>query len=250
MTIFPLGDSAVTIELENRMGEDLNRQVLAMAAWLESHPIAGVMDLIVGYCSLSVYFDPVAVRLQQAFSCSIFDFFQARLEEAWRCSANQSPELERDILEVPVCYEAPCAPDLETVCRRLGLSAEEIISRHVSRIYRVYMIGFLPGFSYMGRIDDELVMPRKQNPVSVAAGCVGIAGLQTGIYSLACPGGWHIIGKTPWKIFSPLKPIPVRFVAGDRVRFFSVSGEVYRELEARESTTWEMESSNDYLKPN
>ena len=124
---------------------------------------------------------------------------------------------------IPVCYEGEYAPDLEAVARQKGLSPGEVIDLHCSIEYRIYMIGFLPGFPYMGKIDPRIEIPRKMRPVPVIAGGVGIAGMQTGIYPLNSPGGWQIIGRTPLHLFNRHADPPVALLTGDRVRFYPVS---------------------------
>jgi inhibitor of KinA len=130
---------------------------------------------------------------------------------------------EGHFFRIPVCYEGEYAPDLEGVAKEKGLSKEEVIGLHTSVIYRVYMIGFLPGFPYMGRTDPRLEIARKKQPVSVWAGGVGIAGIQTGIYPLNSPGGWQIIGRTPMPLFNRHEDPPIRVQAGDSVQFYPVS---------------------------
>jgi inhibitor of KinA len=128
------------------------------------------------------------------------------------------------ILEIPVCYAKPFAPDLETLALQNQLTTEEVIQLHTAKVYRVYMIGFLPGFAYMGKVDHRIAAPRKSQPrTNIPAGSVGIAGEQTGIYPLVSPGGWNIIGQTPLKLFDAARPDPVLFQPGDRVHFYSIS---------------------------
>ena len=127
------------------------------------------------------------------------------------------------MLEFPVCYEPEFATDIHAVAAINKISVEEVIALHLSKTYRVYMLGFLPGFSYLGEVDERIATPRKREPVAVAPGSVGIAGKQTGIYSLASPGGWQIIGRTPVKLFDAYADNPVLLRPGDKVRFFSIN---------------------------
>jgi inhibitor of KinA len=129
-----------------------------------------------------------------------------------------------------VCYEGAYAPDLEDVARQQGLSVREVIELHCAGVYRVYMIGFLPGFPYLGAVDQRLEVPRKPRPVPVAAGGVGIAGKQTGIYPLNSPGGWSIIGRTPVRLFDSQTDPPVRLQTGDRVEFYPIPTEEFRRV--------------------
>jgi inhibitor of KinA len=228
--IFPLGDSAATIDLSDQISEELNRKVLAMHRWLSENPIEGVKDLILGYSSLSLFYDPVLIKKKYSVSTTSYQFVRNKLEEAW-LKAKYPVEKEADeLVHIPVCYDYQFGIDLDFVSREKGLSGEEIATLHSSKIYRVFMIGFLPGFCYLGQLDEKLVIPRKLKPVPVIAGSVGIAGGQTGIYSLYCPGGWQIIGRTPLKLFDAESPVPVKLKAGDRVRFHPITREEFEKL--------------------
>ena len=213
--IYSLGDSAITLDLGNCIDEDLNTRALAIYDWLEGHPLEGVIDRIVAYSSVSVFFDPTRVRGRTAVS--------EWLWKAWQQTVTVPPAIDGRDIRIPVCYEGEYAPDLDAVARQKGLSCEEIIDIHCSVTYRIYMIGFLPGFPYMGKIDPRLEIPRKPRPMPVIAGGVGIAGLQTGIYPLNSPGGWQIIGRTPMHLFDRDTDPPILLRTGDRVRFYRVS---------------------------
>jgi inhibitor of KinA len=219
-SIYSLGDSALTLDLGNCIEEDLNARVLAIYNWLGNHPLEGVIDRIVAYSSVSAFYDPTRIPDRTAVS--------EWLLEAWQLTAAASlPDDGRDI-RIPVCYEGEYAPDLEAVAREKGISAGEIIELHCSTTYRIYMIGFLPGFPYMGKIDPRLEVPRKPRPVPVIAGGVGIAGMQTGVYSLNSPGGWQIIGRTPVRLFDRNTDPPILLRTGDRVRFYPVTTAEFR----------------------
>ena len=136
-------------------------------------------------------------------------------------------------LEIPVCYDIELAADLTAVALSTGLSINEIIRLHSRQPYRVYLIGFLPGFPYLGRLPVELQLPRKQIPTNVAAGSVAIAGLQTGIYPVQSPGGWHVIGRTPLRIFDSSLEVPCLLEAGDLVQFTPISQHEYDRINRR-----------------
>ena len=227
--IFPLGDSAATIDLGNAISKSLNAKARSMQQWMEDHPLDAVRDMITGYSSLSVLYDPVEVKKKYAPKGTAFEFIRERLIEAWNQSGDHPPRKNPDTIRIPVCYDEEFAPDLELVAREKGISKEEVIQLHSERVYYIYMIGFLPGFSYMAEIDDRLVISRKANPVTVAAGSVGIAGRQTGIYPLLCPGGWQIIGRTPLKLFDAHSMEPVKLKAGDEVRFYPIGKNEFRD---------------------
>jgi inhibitor of KinA len=226
-TIFPLGDSAATIDLENRISEELNRKVLSMERWVTENPFEGIKDLIVAYSSLTVFYDAEQVKKKYHLETPVYEFVREKLAQAWSQSVPLAEPENSGIIHFPLCYAPEFGTDLEYISNRNGLSAEEIVQLHSSRTYRVYMIGFLPGFSYLGQVDDRLVTPRKIQPAPVTAGSVGIAGSQTGIYSLQCPGGWQIIGRTPVRLFDANADAPVRLKAGDRVKFYPVSRAEY-----------------------
>jgi inhibitor of KinA len=247
--IFPLGDSAVTIDLGNCIDEQYNIRSLALYDWLQAHRFPGTRDIVMAYSSVSVFFDP-AVMLANGIACpnGVADWVEDLLARAWR-EVSVSPGEQAgtagqpgtngrsasggNTFRIPVCYEKEYAPDLEWVAIEKGLSAAEVIELHCAVIYRVYMVGFLPGFSYMGSVDQRLELPRKPLPVNVVAGGVGLTGRQTGIYPLNSPGGWQIIGRTPTKLFDAGTNPPVRLQSGDRVQFYPVSGVEFRDLSGR-----------------
>lgn len=216
-----MGDGAVTIDLGNRLSETLNGKVLAMHEWLQDHPFKGLKDIIIAYSSLTVLYDPALIKSHYRPPHTVFEWVQEKLAAAYRQSADtvtSTPVKHR----IPVYYGAEHGRDLELLARQKQLTPEEVIRLHTSRVYRVFMIGFLPGFSYMAEVDEQIALPRKEKPVMVAPGSVGIAGSQTGIYPLACPGGWHIIGRTPVQLFNAQSNNPVLLKAGDEVAFYEL----------------------------
>jgi inhibitor of KinA len=234
MSIFPLGDSAITAELTGDFDEELNSKALAMQNWLIVHRFPGILDIIVAYHSVSVFYDPVTVR-QGGEECrqwggdnrvGAYGCIRQYLEEAWR-EAAPSPAPESGAIRVPVCYGGEFGPDLEVVAREKGSSAEDCVQWHAGKTYRVFMVGFLPGFPYLGMVDERLQVSRKEKPTPVKAGSVGLAGRQTGIYPVDSPGGWRIIGRTPWKLFDRDAEIPIRLKIGDRVQFFPIAPEEF-----------------------
>jgi len=235
LTIFPLGDSALTIELGDRISEELNRKALVLKKWLGSRSIPGVEDINIAYSSVSVYYDPIRIRNGKDFhGATAFSYLKEQIEELWRqdpSALSMASPPEEDVLQIPVCYDLPYGPDLAWLAKEKGISRDQAIHLHTSLIYRVYMIGFLPGFPYLGTIDPGLEIPRKDKPVPVMAGSVGIAGSQTGIYPVNTPGGWQIIGRTRLRLFDPAADPPVRLKTGDRVRFVAVTEEEYRATE-------------------
>lgn len=214
-SIYPLGDSAVTLDLGNDIDPQLNLRALAIHDWVRERRFPGLLDTIVAYSSVSILYDPARIGHRSI----ITDL----LRDAWQQTNGGSERPEGPYVRIPVCYEPEYGPDLEAVARKKGISPAELVGMHCSAVYRIYMIGFLPGFPYMGKLDPCLQIARKLRPVPVLAGGVGIAGMQTGIYPLNSPGGWHIIGRTPLKLFDREADPPVRLSIGDRIEFYPVT---------------------------
>jgi KipI family sensor histidine kinase inhibitor len=206
LRIQPLGDTAVLAELGTRLDTALNTRAIALAAALKKR--RDVRHAIAGYASVTVHFDP---------NQATHDSLAAAIK---RLAAKRPPMEEPGRLHrIPVTYNGP---DLGDVAARLDLSPEKIIELHTGPIYRVFMVGFVPGWAYLGPLAEELELPRRDVPrTQVPAGSVAIAGRQSGIYPLPTPGGWHLIGRTSVKLFLPDSDPPCLFRAGDRVKFFA-----------------------------
>ncbi len=204
------GDSALLLELPSRIDPVISDRAIALARALERRCGSALRDVVVGYCSVTVYFDPLAVDAAWLEA-------EARDEAA---SIEHAPTAEQAVVEVPVCYGGDCGPDLADVAAFAGCSEREVIVRHTARSYRVYLLGFVPGFPYMAEVDPRIAAPRRSTPrTTVPAGSVGIAGGQTGIYPSVTPGGWNIVGRTPVTLFDPDRSQPFLFKPGDQVRF-------------------------------
>lgn len=230
-SVFPLGDSALTIDFGNIIGEDINKKVLRLFHHLKTIEDTSIVDLVPAYSSLTVYYDVASFHHPEktAFE-SMADILEKLLTKT-----THSLEERAGYLEVPVCYSKKFAPDIDYLAEQNGLSVEEVIHIHTSKIYRVYMLGFLPGFTYMGEVDDKIAIPRKPAPVRLFAGAVGIAGKQTGIYPMESPGGWQIIGRTPVRTFKKDDRQPVLFQPGDAVKFYSISEDEFTNYQAGRS---------------
>jgi len=226
--IFPLGDSAATLDMGNVISESLNQKALAVQKWLLAHPFEGLKDCLVAYSSLTILYNPAVIKKYYHPERTVFDWVTGRLQEAFEQGIHMQTE-SRDIIRIPVCYDEDYGPDLAMLAKLKQLSIQEVINIHTAPVYNVFMIGFLPGFSYMGEVSESIAVPRKQSPAQVMAGSVGIAGAQTGIYPLNCPGGWQIIGRTPLKLFDPFVPEPVKLQAGDRVQFYAITKKEFEE---------------------
>lgn len=220
--IFPLGDSAVTIDYGSTINEEINDMALARFHQFQLQRIPGVIEIVPSYSSLTIYYDVFELKKNISFDLTAYEWIKLKIEELMKHPVLKN-ETEKRSFRIPVCYQEEFAPDLQQMATTKNCSVEEIIRIHTSVQYRVYMIGFLPGFAYMGVVDDKIVMPRKQQPVNVKEGSVGIAGKQTGIYPLSSPGGWQIIGRTPVKMFDAEKDVPAFLKAGDIVQFYSIT---------------------------
>ena len=208
--IIPLGDSSVLVQFGNEINISVNRRVHALASLVDASSMPGVVETVPAYGTLLVHYDPLILSFTQ-----IKNILQEKISQV-EGNASRKPRQ----VKVPVRYGGEYGVDLESVARHLQMRAEEVIRIHTQRTYTVYMMGFTPGFPYMGKLDDALVMPRLETPrTHVPAGTVAIAGLQTGIYPIASPGGWQLIGWTPLKLFDPASETPFLFAPGDEVKF-------------------------------
>jgi inhibitor of KinA len=206
----PLTESSVVVEFGDRIDGAILDRVWALARSLDRQPVPGMLEYATGYTTVTVFFDPAAVDVVRV--CADVE----RLTRQLDLSANP---LSRTI-EIPICYDAEFGPDLESVAEHNGLSVEQVIELHLAAEYLVYLIGFVPGFPYLGGMSPRLATPRLASPrPRVPAGSVAIGGEQTGIYPLSTPGGWRLIGRTPLTLFDPLQSPPCLLMPGDRVLF-------------------------------
>jgi inhibitor of KinA len=210
------GDSVTIVEFEERIDERVNAQAIALANRVERAQIAGVRDIVPTYRSVAVYFDPLRIdyaALQEVLSRA----GEHLVGEGATDRAVGTP------VRIPVRYGGEHGPDLGDVAAFAGLSEAEVVAKHVAVSYRVFMMGFVPGFPYMGTVDATIAAPRRTTPrVRVPAGSVGIAGSQTGIYPTETPGGWQLIGRTNVPLFDLSRPAPFLLKAGDTVEFYPV----------------------------
>ena len=215
------GDSALTVELGQGISPEINARVTALTALITEARLPGVRELVPAYCSLTVQYDSSLTSHTQ---------LTAALTEL--CRHLDGPAAAAGTLvELPVLYGGFCGPDLDFVAQNAGLSPEQVIQIHSQTDYLIYMLGFTPGFPYLGGMDGRIAAPRLQTPrVRIPAGSVGIAGEQTGVYPIASPGGWQIIGRTPLKLFDPQREQPFLLSAGQRVRFVPIDEAEYRRL--------------------
>jgi inhibitor of KinA len=220
--IFPLGDAALTVDFGNIINEPVNQRVLLLFDSLRNNPLQEMKEVVPAYSSLTVYYNAADIRKKFNSDVSAFDFMTGQLHDRMKQPLTEADTVSV-LITIPVCYENDLAPDIQYLAKAKNISVEELVGLHTSKKYRVYMLGFLPGFSYMGEVEERIAIARKPQPVTVAAGSVGIAGKQTGIYPMACPGGWQIIGRTPLKLFDAGREEPTLLKAGDKVQFISIS---------------------------
>lgn len=222
------------VDFGDKIDKALNYDVLQLFNQLKALRLPFITDIVPAYCSLAVYFDVLQLSAHGE-DATAFDVVAEIIEKAVVTLDMQDPPAAR-LVRIPVCYEASCAPDLPLVAHERGLSAEEVVSLHTAVTYRVYMIGFLPGFPYMGEVDERIAMSRKAQPrTTVSKGSVGIAGRQTGIYPLDSPGGWQIIGRTPVSLFERSRKGAVLLQPGDEVQFYSISEDEFTHYKAGRS---------------
>lgn len=220
--LYASGDQALTIDFGNEVTDETHHRVMSAYHYLTSLTTAGIKDLIPAYTSLTVVYDVLQWKKinpgQHAYT-NVTQWLEPLLTAI--------PEItlqEKNIVSIPVCYDPSLAPDLDILAQRLGMGVEELVNLHTAPVYSVFMLGFLPGFPYMGMVTQRLAAPRHPQPrTHVAAGSVGIAGTQTGIYPLPSPGGWQLIGQTPLILFDRNRIEPCLLLPGDQVRFTAIS---------------------------
>lgn len=222
VTIVPVGDSALHVTFEEKINRKVNEQVHQLKAVLTHANISGIQEMIPAFKTLTVLYDPMIISYEDIKAC-ILTHMSTLFEKV---------SLSRKIHILPVCYEEPFNVDLKDLSDFSHLSIEEIIKRHTSKPYYIYMLGFLPGFPYLGGMDESLAMPRLSEPrMKVEAGSVGIAESQTGVYTLDSPGGWRIIGKTPVHLVDLSHEQIVPYQAGEWIQFQSISKQEFLSIE-------------------
>ena len=220
MRLSPLGDRALLVHVGSTIDEATHRRVRAVCALLAARGIPGVVELVPSYAAVAVHYDPALVRpAATTRSDSPYHALVSTVTAALAELREEEAPPPR-LVELPVCYGGAHGPDLEDLARRHGLSPDEVVAIHTSGDYLVYMLGFAPGFAYLGGLPSSLITPRRPEPRTVVpAGSVGIGGSQTGVYPLAMPGGWQLIGRTPLRLFDPERTPPALLDVGDHVRF-------------------------------
>jgi len=221
MRISPLGDRALLIHLGDTIDEATHRLVRAVCSRLTDRRVPGTIELVPAFASVTIHYEPRLVPNGKRTG-SPYERFAFAIEQALReLDEGQLPAPRR--IEIPVVYGGEYGPDLEGVARQHGLAADDVVRLHAGATYRVYMLGFAPGFAYMGGLPDAIATPRRAEPrTAVPAGTVGIGGSQTGIYPLVSPGGWQLIGRTPLRLFDAGNEPPTLLRVGDVVTFRAI----------------------------
>lgn len=215
------GDTAVSVEFGNEISPEINAGIRSLVNALDKNPIKGIIECVPTYRSLLITFNPAEISREK---------LEKRIKK--RCEMfSDSAENKKRIFVIPVCYEGEFSPDMDNVCAHSHLKKDEVIRIHSGTDYLIYMLGFLPGFPYLGGLDERIHTPRLESPrTAIPPGSVGIGGKQTGIYPLASPGGWQLIGRTPVKPYSPDREEPIIYSAGDYIRFKPITTDEYYEI--------------------
>ncbi|WP_419890864.1 5-oxoprolinase subunit PxpB [Paenibacillus xylanexedens] len=221
----PLGEAAVIIQCGDQLSDAVQRRVMSVCALLEKSTLPAMIEWAPSYTSVTLFYDP----------------FISSYPELCKILLQQLNQMKESVLHkprtvtIPVCYGGEWGPDLDYVASEHGLTAEDVIAIHTSGDYLVHMIGFAPGFPYLGGLSEQIATPRRATPrLRVEAGTVGIGGKQTGIYPVDTPGGWQCIGRTPLRLFRPEENVPSLLAAGDRVRFKQITMQEYLALKQKE----------------
>ncbi|WP_298101924.1 5-oxoprolinase subunit PxpB [Bradyrhizobium sp.] len=219
--LLPSGDSAITVEFSRKIDDEANRRVLALDRTLAQEPIAGVTETVPTYRSLLVHYDPTEI-----------DFPTLGRKLAQLAERPVSSSERSRLWRVPVAYGGEYGIDLEDVAKTLGTTPEDVVARHIAGDYRVAMLGFTPGWSYLSGLPETLHMPRRQNPrLLTPAGTISVGGVQAGIQCLAGPSGWHLLGCTPVRTYQLHREPTFLLEPGDRVKFYQIDAKTYAEQE-------------------
>lgn len=227
VTFFPQGDKAVTVTFNHVISKETHIQVRHFSSYLMANPFDGLVEVVPGYTTVTVYYDPIKMKSMSPYE-KVVTLLKNQL-----LNKNIVNKDTSNIVTIPVCYGGKYGPDLSYVADFHQLSEQEVIEIHTRTEYLVYMIGFAPGFPYLGGMPKKISTPRKDTPrVKIPAGSVGIGGEQTGVYPIDSPGGWQLIGQTPIKLFDQHQAQPSLLKAGDMVRFVQITSEKFENWQA------------------
>ena len=225
----PLGDCGVRIAFGSAISPAINTRIRRFGAALDADPITGTTEWVCGYAVVAVYYQPWIISYENLCTA---------LKQRLRQQIKETQQ-EEQVTHISVCYGGEFGPDLEEVAAQHGLTPVQVVQAHSCPLYRVYFLGFLPGFAYLGGLPRSLMTPRRASPRAVVpAGAVGIAGAQTGIYPLETPGGWQIIGRTPLCLYDSGRETPALLAAGDQIKFVPISADqFYEQAETADATS-------------
>ena len=219
------GDRALVVEFGDKIEEQVNSKIRSLTVAIEQEGIIGINETVPTYRSLMVIYDPMIMELDELIS--VIKSIIVKMHELELPGAK--------VIEIPTLYGGEYGPDIKFVADHNKILIDEVIKIHTDREYLIYMIGFTPGFPYLGGMSDKIEAPRLQKPrTKIPVGSVGIAGKQTGIYPVESPGGWQLIGRTPVKLYDPCRKDPVLLNAGDYIKFISIDENEYKNIEALE----------------
>ncbi len=217
------GDSSLLIQFGDEISPHINARISAVVKLLKNCQIEGVVDLIPSYTALLINYNPLVIH---------YGDLKKRVEEILKMDVKGDASAKK-VVEIPVLYGGDAGPDLKNIAEHAGLTEQEVIDIHSSRDYLIYMLGFLPGFCYLGGLDERIHTPRLANPrLKIREGSVGIGGNATGIYPMDSPGGWQLMGLTPVKTFDPSREVPILLNAGEYIRFIPIDEAEFKRIRA------------------
>lgn len=225
INILQISEISALIEFGNEINEDINKKIRTFCEYIDQYPFEGFIEYVPYFTSVSVIYNPLKIK-----SDSPFKFIKSTLEEMF-LNLDFSSSYKENIVEIPVCYGGEFGPDIEEVAELNKLTVDEVIKIHSEGKYLVYMIGFAPGFPYLGGMSEKIAAPRRETPrLAIPEGSVGIAGMQTGVYPIETPGGWQLIGRTPIKMFELDGKPKSLLKSGDIAKFYPISYDEYLKL--------------------
>lgn len=227
--ISQISETSALVEFGKVISEEINKKVRTFCAYLDEYPFKGMIEYVPAFTSVSIIYNPLDVNSESPYEVvkDILDKIISKL--------NFSSMDEENIVQIPVCYGGEFGQDIEHVAKINNITVDEVIKIHSQGKYLVYMIGFAPGFPYLGGMSEKISAPRRESPrTAIPAGSVGIAGMQTGVYPIETPGGWQLIGRTPLKMFDLNRNPKSLLKAGDVAKFYPISYEEYLKLKEEE----------------